>query len=257
VFDDLRSTLGLSEDAGKAFEGGNSENNNEINATTTSAAKIIVGNTPITINNDGTFSANISNDKNLSAYYDINLTGFEVTGNDGSHDGNVTVTIKNADKNATLKVMLQNVEIVKNGSALNTNFVAGKTKIGISPVSGLGKLKEDLGDSAVATVDKDYNTTGLAFDLDNIIDNAVQNEDKKEKVLNDLNTYFQETNQTYNVKVNVSIDGLTVNPNNISGTITIGEVSPKNSESNFNCDKDGDGVNDGVWTDTPFGKVCK
>jgi hypothetical protein len=55
----------------------------------------------------------------------------------------------------------------------------------------------------------------------------------------------------------------------IKGAVSVGmgDITPpqpgitppeKNeTEPAYECDSDNDGVNDGYWTDTPFGKVCK
>jgi hypothetical protein len=193
-------------------------------------SKIVFGNHPILINSDGNFTSIIDltkEDNNISSYFDVNLSSSKVITNsytNGDYKGNIIMSLNNSK--GSVQFILNNVHFSINNGKVITKFVGNESEIGVI-ANGLKKFENALdvvdGQEYVATVDNDVVYNDLVFNLQDLIDNSVQGAEKQkvDNALDVLNDYFNETNETYKVSINVNINGVIVVPNKINGTVDV------------------------------------
>ena len=102
----------------------------------------------------------------------------------------------------------------------NTGDDLGDNDTSTSKDSGdQGTSGDNVKDTTLTATGKLTNTD-LKFNLNTVIKNLNKNQDKINKVIEQLNKYFMQANTTFNITVNVKIDGEPVTPE-ITGKIKV------------------------------------
>jgi post-segregation antitoxin (ccd killing protein) len=238
---------------------------------------IKVGNKTIPVV-DGKFNYKLeTNDTtNISDFYNISIPTVVITQKNVTESNPITVsataTIKDS-KGRYVTFKINEVEIYKVDNKTQVKIPSG-TQILLT--TNIASLKEAIGGDTVDTyTSNDLINNDFEVNVNTLINNLTANKDKINKALDKFNNYIKVIND-YTIDIKIKGESgpewFTNLPKNdegeyeVKGSVSVvGSITPPQPDipeinettPEYNCDSNNDGINDGYWTDTPFGKVCK